>query len=181
MEIHSNQRPVYVDGTVDSSLFVFILGSPEETSCPEITEKTTPSAELINVELNSQKSVCPEVVEIHKVPSVQDVAHSNDIASVTDDTSPKQVVELERTQQETSSSHDTSEILYTKEPLKTIQFMEPLAKTGLPLFKRKVDQTSAISIKMAIIERDKLIKKILQSAQMKKQTGIELLYTVFCV
>lgn len=169
------QRQVYVGGTVDSSLFVFMLGSAGETSCPEIADKTTSSTEIINVESESQKGECPEVVEIHKVPSVQDVTHSNDMVNVTDEnTAPEHVVEREGTQQETSSSHDNSTILATEEPPKTIQFMDPLAMTGLSLLKRKVDQTSAISIKMAITERDKLVKKILQSAQ-KRQTGIELL------
>lgn len=92
------------------------------------------------------------------------MAHSNDMAS------KEYVVITDRTQQEPPSTHDTLAIFDTKEPPKTLQFMEPLVTDVSPI-KRKEDQTPAISIKMAVAERDKLMKKIQQSAQLRKQTG----------
>lgn len=60
--------------------------------------------------------------------------------------------------------------------MKTIRLMEPFRITGEPLLKRnRGKHTPEVSIKKAIAERDRLMKKIRQSTQLKKQTGMEIL------
>ncbi|XP_062412808.1 uncharacterized protein LOC134102652 [Sardina pilchardus] len=87
-------------------------------------------------------------------PSVEEVTDSlNHMASLTNEN--------------TSSEH------VGETAIKTIQFMEPLQIAGEPMLKRtQANPTPAVSIKAVISERDRLMKKILQSTELKKQTDI---------
>ncbi|XP_041964544.1 uncharacterized protein LOC121722130 [Alosa sapidissima] len=157
---------------------VIVFQNSDQRPCPSPAHSSVEALEQRPDGSGSQTNVGPDVVVFHKVPSVQDVTDSlNDLSSLTNEnTSSEHVGETEIThlsEQDTPCAHDTSVSSGTQETIKTIQLMESFRMADEPMLKRtQAKPTTAVSIKAAIAERDRLMKKILQSIQLKKQTDI---------